>query len=110
MTKTILISAIVLCFVVEALVIAGIYSTRRQLLSGWDAFDNRVDRLSIDIGGKLRVLDRGAYVVTHSGPVPLPWYWVYRDAYLTVSLPIVLALGLAFSYSRSARHSEPHGA
>jgi hypothetical protein len=109
MTKTILISAIVLCFVAEALVIAGIYSTRTQLLSGSDAFDNQVDHLSIDIGGQVRVLDRGTYVVIN-GPVRLPWYWVYRYAFLTVSVPIVLALGLAFVYGRSARPSEPNGA
>jgi len=109
MTRIILISAIVLCFVAEALVISGIYTTKTQLLSGTDAFDNQVDKLSIEIGGKVRVLDKGTYVVMN-GPVRLPWYWVYKYAFLTVSVPVVLALGLAFAYGRSARPSEPNRA
>jgi hypothetical protein len=102
MNKTIFVSGLVICLALEALVTISIYSTRSDLLSGGDVFHNQTDGLPVDIDGKPRILDKGTYVVTRNGPVRLPWYWLYEYGYLSVSLPIVLAIGFVLLYRRSA--------
>ncbi len=103
MTRTGFIGCVVVCLVLEALVVASILNTRSRITQGGDVFHNEVDGLPLNVGGQDRPLPRGTYVVTATGPVRLPFYWVYKYALILLVLPIVMVSGSFWIYRRRAQ-------
>lgn len=95
MRKTILVIGLLL----EILVLVAIYDTQRNISTGGDivTFESQAPLTFNDVQ---KTYSPGTYVVTREGLVRLYWYRIYQYSYLTVPLPIVLALLLWWLSSR----------
>ena len=98
--KKIFIVLVVAGFILEALVLTGIYDTKGKVSSGGDIFHNKVENLPLQVGGGTRILAKGTYVVTREGPLLLPWYWVYQFWYVTAILPLLMMVAAVVLYFR----------
>ncbi len=97
MKKTIIALAI-FCLFVEALALVKIQDISQRISGGGDVVTFASDGVTMKIDGQDRTFNKGTYVMTSDGLVPLQWYWVYQYWYLTATLPIVAALLLLLAY------------
>ena len=87
MRKIILVVGLLL----EILVLVAIYDTHQKISTGGDIVTLKV-QAPVTIDNVQKTYSPGTYVMARDGLVQLSWYWVYQYWYLTVTLPIVLAL------------------
>jgi len=95
--KQSMIALAILCLLVEALAVAKIQDISQRVSGGGDVVTFASDSVLKTYGQDI-TLNKGTYVMTSDGLVPLQWYWVYRYWYLTATLPLVAALLLLLAY------------
>jgi len=97
MKQTIIVLALI-CLLAEALALFKIQDIGQRVSGPGDVVTFASDGITMKVDGQDRTFNKGTYVMTSAGLVPLDWYWVYQYWYLTATLPIVAALLLLLIY------------